>query len=102
MEEFIEDKNTEGISDRSFKLALVTVDVQYNIKDVVRTAGDPRISTTFRRINRPQKTVIMLSTNPLQRSNFKRKVKRQGQKCRTNKSTNPFIQEFTTRLKADT
>lgn len=41
IEEFIEDKNTKGISDRSFKLAFVTGDVQYNIKDVIRTAGDP-------------------------------------------------------------
>jgi hypothetical protein len=41
VEEFIEDKNTKGISDRSFKLAFVTGDVDYNIKDVIRTAGDP-------------------------------------------------------------
>ncbi len=41
VEEFIEDKKTKGISDRSFKLAFVTGDVQYNIKDVIRTAGDP-------------------------------------------------------------
>ena len=41
VEEFIEDKNTKGIADRSFKLAFVTGDVDYNIKDVIRTAGDP-------------------------------------------------------------
>ena len=41
VEEFMEDKNTKGIADRSFKLAFVTGDVQYNIKDVIRTAGDP-------------------------------------------------------------
>jgi hypothetical protein len=41
VEEFIEDKNTKGIADRSFKLAFVTGDVDYNIKDVIRTGGDP-------------------------------------------------------------
>ena len=41
LEEFIEDRNTKGIADRSFKLAFVTGDVDYNIKDVIRTAGDP-------------------------------------------------------------
>ena len=41
VEEFMEDKNTKGIADRSFKLAFVTGDVDYNIKDVIRTGGDP-------------------------------------------------------------
>ena len=41
MEELKEDKYTKGIIHRSFKLKMLAGHVDYNIKDVTETAGDP-------------------------------------------------------------
>ena len=42
MEELKEDKYTKGILHRSFKLKMLAGDVDYNIKDVIRFADDPK------------------------------------------------------------
>ena len=47
MEELPENKRMKGVLDRSLVLKFVTGDVPYNIKDVIRSAGDPKYKPLF-------------------------------------------------------
>lgn len=47
MEELPEDKNMKGILDRSIVLRFIAGDVPYNIKDVIRTGGDPKFTPLY-------------------------------------------------------
>jgi len=47
MEELSDNKEIKGILDRSFILKFVTGNVPYNIKDVIRSAGDPKFKPLY-------------------------------------------------------
>ena len=42
MEELPDNKKIKGILDRSFVFRFIVGDVEYNIKDVMKYAGDPK------------------------------------------------------------
>ncbi len=58
MEELSENKWMKGVLDRSLPLKFVTGDVPYNIKDVIRSAGDPKYEPLFKELIRTRKLLF--------------------------------------------
>jgi hypothetical protein len=58
MEELPENKDIKGILDRSLILKFVTGTVPYNIKDVIRSAGDPKFEPLLNEIVRTRKLLF--------------------------------------------
>ena len=91
LEELKEDRYTKGILDRSFKLKMIYGDVPYNIKEVLRGAGDPEYEELQRELNHLRK--ILFCYRLLHHNDQFLKVKL-NVKGRSAELTNPLIRLF--------